>query len=469
MAFQAAMGAGTGRLGQDTLIFRRRFVGSRARSVSSNAMEVHRVSGSTQSIVLLGAGFSTPNAGVWALASGAVSLALQRHPGARIHLLDYEKEPARYTVKYPGGATEAVLINIRFSKNFGLKNNIARLILIAFFYRLIPIRAFRTHWLDRYPWIKAILQADIIGSIAGGDSFSDIYGLGRLLYVSLPQILVLMLGKPLWILPQTLGPFKTVWAKATARLIFKYSQKVYSRDRQGLEAAHRLLGVERDKLSFCYDMGFALKPEIDAQRIPEWMRTRDGGAPLVGLNVSGLLWMGGYSRNNMFGLKADYRKLIIRVIDHYVRDLRVDLALMPHVFGEEKGGESDVVACREVFGRLKDEYGDRLHLVDQRYDQHEIKALIGQCGFLIGSRMHACIAALSQGIPAVGLAYSSKFIGLYSSLELEDLVVDLREHDENSILALIQHQYERTPASKVKINKKMQEVSRSLSQLFSYF
>jgi polysaccharide pyruvyl transferase WcaK-like protein len=440
-----------------------------ARSVAIKFTELHRVCSFNKSIVLLGAGFSTPNAGIWALASGAIALALQRHPGARIYLLDYEKNPVRYTVKYTGGATEVELINIRFSKNIGLKNNIARLIFIAFLYRLVPIQAFRAHWLNRYPWIKVLLQADIIGSIAGGDSFSDIYGLSRLLYVSLPQILVLALGKPLWILPQTLGPFKTSLAKVTARFILKNSQRVFSRDRQGLETVHNLLGIERGKLSFCYDMGFALKPEIDEERIPGWMRKRDGDAPLVGLNVSGLLWMGGYSRQNMFGLKVDYRKLIIRIIDYYVRELDVDLALIPHVFGEQIGSESDVVACREVFGQLKSKYENRLHLIEDRFDQHEIKAVIGRCSFLIGSRMHACIAALSQGIPAVGLAYSRKFIGLYSSLELEDLVIDLCGHDEDSILFLVLQQYERMPGSKLKINKQMQKVTRSLSQLFCNF
>jgi len=33
---------------------------------------------------------------------------------------------------------------------------------------------------------------------------------------------------------------------------------------------------------------------------------------------------------------------------------------------------------------------------------------------------------LSQGVPAVGLAYSDKFVGVFASLGLEQLVVDLR-------------------------------------------
>ena len=47
------------------------------------------------------------------------------------------------------------------------------------------------------------------------------------------------------------------------------------------------------------------------------------------------------------------------------------------------------------------------------------KAVIGQCDFFIGSRMHACIAALSQGVPCVGVAYSMKFAGVFDTVGME--------------------------------------------------
>jgi colanic acid/amylovoran biosynthesis protein len=41
--------------------------------------------------------------------------------------------------------------------------------------------------------------------------------------------------------------------------------------------------------------------------------------------------------------------------------------------------------------------------------------------------MHACIAALSQGIPTVGVAYSKKFKGVFESVGMAAAVVDGRE------------------------------------------
>ena len=67
-----------------------------------------------------------------------------------------------------------------------------------------------------------------------------------------------------------------------------------------------------------------------------------------------------------------------------------------------------------------------LRIVAAEYDQHEIKGVIGRCDFFIGSRMHACIAALSQGVPCVGVAYSMKFEGVFASVGMGEGVVDGR-------------------------------------------
>ena len=73
-------------------------------------------------------------------------------------------------------------------------------------------------------------------------------------------------------------------------------------------------------------------------------------------------------------------------------------------------------------------------MVMNEYDQSEIKGIIGSCDFFIGSRMHACIAALSQGIPTVGIAYSHKFIGVFDSIGSGETVIDARALDMAAVI-----------------------------------
>jgi colanic acid/amylovoran biosynthesis protein len=405
--------------------------------------------------------------GVWALASGAVTSIWHAQANARIDLLDYNASPENYNVKHRGGTVDVQLLNLRFSKKFWLPNNIARLLLTAMLIRCIPSRALQEKLFARNYIFGQIQNSDIVGSIAGGDSFSDNYGLGRLIYVALPQVLALLLRNPLILLPQTIGPFNGLAGKMIARFILSRAEKVYSRDRESLTVARQLVGGDNGKTAFCYDMGFVLEPRIEERRIPAWFAGNDLAISRVGINVSGLLYMGGYTRDNMFGLKGDYPTVVQGLIRHLVIQRKAEVVLFPHVFGEGENSENDLTACREVFQEAEDKVKEKLHVIEDGYDHHEIKALIGRCDFFLGSRMHACIGALSQCIPAVGLAYSRKFRGVYETVGMEELVIDLREHDEAAVIGLVDRAYERREEFRKKLEAVMPEVREAALSLFA--
>ena len=98
--------------------------------------------------------------------------------------------------------------------------------------------------------------------------------------------------------------------------------------------------------------------------------------------------------------------------------------------------------CERLFAELKGKYPGRLGVVQGRYNQSEIKYIIGQCDFFIGTRMHACIAAVSQGVPAVPIAYSDKFIGVMETIGVGALVADPRAMDEDTIISTIDRAFE---------------------------
>jgi len=125
-----------------------------------------------------------------------------------------------------------------------------------------------------------------------------------------------------------------------------------------------------------------------------------------------------------------------------LEDKDVVVLLVPHVFppaGYEV--ESDPNACLKVYQQLKQKYPGRIFLVEGDHSQGEIKYIIGLCDFFIGSRMHSCIAALSRGIPAIGLAYSKKFEGVFGSVGAEHSVIDMRSRNHDEILEDISEAY----------------------------
>ena len=402
-------------------------------------------SGRPLRICLVGVPLDCPNLGIGALFYGSVDGIVHRFPDATISVMDFAREGARTTIEVNGQSVPINFVNIRFSKKFYLRNNISVVLPLAVLNRFLP-KWLRKKIVAGNPVLQHIEDTDIFASINGGDSFSDIYGLGRLLYVALPQILILTANKPMVLFPQTFGPFKSWIARWIARSILLRAKAVCSRDATGLNTVKELIGSQSaDKHHFCFDVGFLVEPVAPSDVDIDNFKNKVSGTALVGLNVSGLLTAGGYSGKNMFGLKVDYTRMLKNLVSHLIEQKDANVILVPHVHAEPWVGgdlESDDRACKELYEAMKDRYPGKLFVLEGNHNAPETKFVIGQCDLFIGSRMHACIGALSQAVPAVALSYSDKFKGVWQTIHLEQLVADPRELDEPRILRIIEEALE---------------------------
>lgn len=272
-----------------------------------------------------------------------------------------------------------------------------------------PVRMYRS--------AREIAACDLVIDFTGGDSFSDIYGAPRLVKKLLHKELVLLSGTPLVLAPQTYGPFRSRLLLPWVRHVINRATRVYSRDAQSVAALRRLTARE---IEVATDVAVALpwEPTPVEARQPDRLR--------VGFNVSGLLWNGGYSRDNQFGLRTDYR----RYCDAVVAGLLAaghEVQLIPHVVSRGNAeNEDDIAASREVARNHPE-----CTLAPLFADPVEAKSYIASMDVFIGSRMHATIAAFTSGIPTVPAAYSRKFSGFFANLGYST-VVDLVELDEEA-------------------------------------
>jgi colanic acid/amylovoran biosynthesis protein len=417
-------------------------------------------------ICLLGASFETPNMGVSALTAGAIRCFVNRWPDAKVFLFDYGTTTRTYAMQCDGRTVSVPLFNMRFSKKFYLRNNVAYLLLLAGIARCLP-EALGARIVSSNEWLRKVDETTLVASIAGGDSFSDIYGLARLLYVALPQLLMILMKKPLVQMPQTLGPFKGRFAKWLAKYILSHSDVIYSRDEKGLQEVSAMLGkaFARAKSRFSYDIGFVLEPAPPRDfGIVGLAEQGQENSVLVGLNISGLLYGGESNRRNTFGFSVDYDSLVSNLADLLLRKDGVSILLTPHVFGDDD--ESDVVVCKEIYAQLGEKYPGRVGFAAGIYNQSEIKYLIGRCDFFVGSRMHACIGAVSQNVPAVSIAYSDKFIGVMQSVGLESLVADPRTMKEEQILQIVDNAYDHRAVLREQLSRRMPEIKQTILNMF---
>lgn len=256
----------------------------------------------------------------------------------------------------------------------------------------------------RSEFLRQIELCDLVLDIGEGDSFADIYGNKRFLFQLASKIAVIAKKKPLILSPQTIGPFKQRWARVIAAAIMRRCTRVFARDRLSADYLEDL-GVSGNTEEVI-DVAFRLPYTPPVERTKERLK--------VGLNVSGLMFSGGYTGGNQFGLSVDYPLLMRKLLASWTEREDIDVWLVPHVIPDSLPADDDRKAIRELAAEFP-----KACIAPSFKSPSEAKTFIAGLDFLTGARMHACIAAFSAGVPVVPLAYSRKFEGLFSSLDYQ--------------------------------------------------
>ncbi|MEI6673580.1 MAG: polysaccharide pyruvyl transferase family protein [Verrucomicrobiota bacterium] len=391
-------------------------------------------------IALLGIPVSSRNQGVQALGATLVDLCMKASAGVRIRVLVGNSQPQVIGYRVGGSDHMVPVVNFRLSPRALLHEHLAWIVLMALCYKALPFAMPRRLIARSTPWIEALERSAFAGDIRGGDSFSDIYGMRRFVIGFLAAWSVLLVKGSIVQFPQTYGPFKSRVARAMARFLLRRSSVIMARDKSSLRVAQELVGAAREIL-LSPDVAFALEATCPEHLIVDPSLTGGMPAGIVGVNVNGLMYHGGYSRNNMFGLKMDYPGFLRSLLLALLAEQAQEVWLVPHVYAPAGDVESDPDASHHLRDSLPLELQKRVRIVAGEYDTHQIKGVIGMSDFFIGSRMHSCIAALSQGVPCVGVAYSMKFRGVFESVGLESWVVDGREVNADEAVVQVMDLY----------------------------
>lgn len=249
----------------------------------------------------------------------------------------------------------------------------------------------------------ALKPIDLMLDIGAGDSFADIYPDKRFAYIMATKELCLLKGVPLVFSPQTIGPFSRQPHSALAGHAMTKALAVFARDPMSYAAIAELApGATRFQ---AIDVAFALP----------FTPSPKGPGTRVGINVSGLLYAGGYGGQNDYGLTIDYKAFTERLIETLLAR-GVTVELIAHVTSpiarDDDGSAIDT---------LKAKYPAVVRVPDFP-SPSAAKSWISSLDFLVAARMHASIAAWSSGVPVVPVSYSRKFEGLYKALSYPWLI-----------------------------------------------
>ena len=286
---------------------------------------------------------------------------------------------------------------------------------------------FGLHFLNT-PFRRIARNVKLVAAINGGDGLTDIYG-DALLNSRLPEMKqAIEFGFPFILLPQTIGPFLDEEKKAMIMDILAKARKIYVRDTNYVRELEEA-GLEYELAN---DLSYYMQPEPFEIEIKH---------PCVGINLSGLAYSNRFG--NLAGEFDCYPELMKRLVRLF-NDKGYHVYIIPHAYNVNRPetDNDDMVSSKEFFETLDDKKD--VTFVDKDLISPQVKYLISQMDFFVGTRMHANYAAIFTGTPVFGLAYSYKFKGAFERNGIHNRVAqinNLKETDIDGVLSRIENAF----------------------------
>lgn len=397
---------------------------------------------------LLGAPWDTPNLGVTALHQSMLAGLAERLPTADVTVFD-NGFGVRDGTFPSGGPGRLRYVGLRVSRRLHRPESLAR------------VRASARLGGLGNPAARALVAADAVLDISGGDSFSDIYSPLQQRMTIEPKRLALRLCRPLLLLPQSYGPFTDDRARRTARSILCAAEAAWARDPDAYAQLQDLLGpaFTPDRHHAGVDVAFRLR-SVPPKELPSHLRRwlePPRPVPVAGVNISGML----YNRSDAadrFGLSVDYPALLRELVVQLLERSEANVVLVSHVLGASPA--SDQQAATDLVASIPGHHRSRVTVAPPLSTPGEVKGLVSRLDWLCGTRMHATIAALSSGVPASVIAYSPKARGVFATCGMADEVVDARRTDDRSGLQALLDSWHRRELVRKTLERQLPTVLR---------
>jgi colanic acid/amylovoran biosynthesis protein len=332
--------------------------------------------------------------------------------------------------------------------------------LLVMVYRLAGQRALWLAPLRHRPLLAAYFTADLVVSSAGNFLYTS--GRGGLTFVVAiySMLFAWFSGKPLYTMPQTIGPLKRGWERWLVRLAANRARWVFVRDSFSLvELEH--LQLRHNRFTAVPDLAFAFPhcpPEMGMRLLAEYGLSLPATRPLLGVTL-----MNWGAQNPAFGNQAGYETAVAHVIRTFATTQQGQIVLFSQVCGPTMA-EDDRVPARRVKEQLAN-LGTDVIFIDKIASTEELKAAYGLMDIFMGTRLHSNIFAISEGVPAVMIEYRYKTRGVMQMLELERWVIDIQDVQADKLASLFWQLWDEQTAVKQQMQERLPAIIAAASQV----
>ena len=212
-------------------------------------------------------------------------------------------------------------------------------------------------------------------------------------------------NKPYVLLPQAFGPFSSAKYQAAAKVLVDNAALVYARDDKSLAHTQHLSS----------NPNLQLGPDFTNLLVPKALLEYRALAGKVAI-IPNCKMVSQSNKNDA------WRENYVRVLANIINSAQ---KAGNQVFLLNHEGKGDLALCKKINAEL--EHPISIVSPDSCI---AIKTIIGQCAWVVSSRYHGCVSALSQQVPCIGTSWSHKYEALFKDYEHLNWLVDIELSEE---------------------------------------
>ncbi|MBI1178620.1 hypothetical protein GC207_14400 [bacterium] len=229
----------------------------------------------------------------------------------------------------------------------------------------------------------------------------------------------------IYYLPQAWGPFELPGMADGIRGIIENCNLAYVRDRVSMQAVEGAVGRDHPHIRSAPDIAWNF-PAADASAGTRLLAQLGFTAGSGRLTICVTPNLRVYERAQGSGLDNEYLQALISMISHFLERWDAQIVLLGH---EMLPDNSQIMDDRSLCDLIVQAFAgnDRVAHLNRYLPAGEIKSVIGRCQFVVSSRFHCLIAALSQCVPAAAVGWSHKYDELMAEAGLGGNVIQWAE------------------------------------------
>ncbi|MHC4620638.1 MAG: polysaccharide pyruvyl transferase family protein [Planctomycetota bacterium] len=288
---------------------------------------------------------------------------------------------------------------------------------------LVELKRQERRVLDNYEWSDVVVSS-------GGSFLTDNYiTLGNKIYAF--QVARIM-GKPLVIYAQSLGPFRDPRKRRDVGRVLCNAALVIVRDRSSLAVA-RSLGVPEAKLHLSADAAFNL-PSLVPSGGSQMPVAHSGEADRLNIALSVRDWKFPNYPGRKREMMGAYKHAISRLCEHLVVKHRARLTFVSTCQGIP-GYVDDSEVAQEIVAALPGSVSERVTVNTEYHNPLDLRIILSGFDAYIATRMHSLILAILSYVPVIGIAYEQKTADLLAELGLDDYLLSIDNSRQQEYMA----------------------------------